>query len=158
MIELKPVNIKRFDLIKSSYVKTMSQYLQRINHKPLDEIEEYFTRIVNGTIKRKWDLRHHHFREIYLMPEKQKIGFVWYRTLVDEMFSDVVVLQWIDTEIKSNLRKYAKEIFDALNEELKKMEINRMVVETYGEFDALAGMWEDMGFSPVRVVMNRQIQ
>lgn len=158
MIELKPVNIKRFEVVKSSYIETMTNYFLGITHKPQHVVEEFFTRGVNKIINRKWELRNHHFREIYLQPEKKKIGLLWYRTHVEEIFSDVAVLQWVGTEVESDLRKYAKEIIDVLCAELKNMEISRLAVESYASNDALDGMWEDMGFAPVRIVMNKQIQ
>lgn len=157
MIELKAVNIKRFELVKSKYIETMTDYFQPITQKPRSVVEEFFTRGVNKIISRKWDLRHQHFREIYVLPEKKKIGLLWYRTHAEEIFSDVVVLQWMRTELESDLRKYARDIFDTLSIELKKMDINRVAVETYGANDALVGMWEDMGFYPIREIMNKKL-
>lgn len=158
MITLKPVNIKRFELVKSAYVETMVDYLQPITNKPRSVVEEFFVRGVNKMIGRKWDLRQQHFREMYLMPENKKIGMLWYRTHVEALFSDVVVLQWVGTEVKSDLRKYAKDIVNALCQELEAMEINRIAVETYGEKDALNGLWEEMGFYPVREIMNKTLR
>ena len=157
MIELRPVNVKRLELVKSGFVDMMSDYYVPITGKSRAVVEENFLNSINKVIGRKWGLRHQHFREIFLMPDDKKIGLLWYRTHKEEMFSDMAVLQWITTEDKDDLKKYLKEIIESLTMELTAMGMVRMTVESYYQNDDLADGWSELGFEPVRTVMNKPL-
>ena len=100
MIELRPANVKRLELVKADYVQMMSNYYEPITGKPRAVLERAFTHNINKVIGRKWNLRNQHFREIFIMPEGKKIGLLWYRTHKEPLFSDMAVLQWINMEDK----------------------------------------------------------
>lgn len=157
MIKLAAVNVKRFALIKDEYVDAMTAYFLFITHQPKSVIEAHFSWLFNRVTGQKWELRNHHFREIRLMPEEKKIGFLWYRTYKQGLFSDIAALQWISTDEKDDLKKYINVVLESLIVELKEMGIKRLTTEVFGSDTEFAKVLEDNGFEPVRMIMHKRL-